>query len=210
MDEQYYCLMLDDYSAPSCTSFGKAYYGTLSQIKSFIESLEANEKQRESHASLIEAFHEYEAGNTSVTHHVAYQKVPLLEPLKLIGTATHRMDNYRWDHTNVWGWPYHMRCDTVETQHFWFAAEGYYVRGLMAMFENLQYSGMRDEWIPLDDKFWGFPHIIEESDSLMYNTLIVEEKRFTRRKDLKADKDQFATKRDVDFTQFCNDIFGDG
>ena len=28
MDEQYYCLTLDDYSAPSFTSFGKAYYGS--------------------------------------------------------------------------------------------------------------------------------------------------------------------------------------
>lgn len=27
MDDQYYCLNLDDYSAASFTSFGKAYYG---------------------------------------------------------------------------------------------------------------------------------------------------------------------------------------
>ena len=29
MDEQFYCLHLDDYSAAAFTSFGKAYYGTI-------------------------------------------------------------------------------------------------------------------------------------------------------------------------------------
>ena len=38
MDEQYYCLHLDDYSAAAFTSFGKAYYGTMAEIKAFITS----------------------------------------------------------------------------------------------------------------------------------------------------------------------------
>ena len=210
MDEQYYCLTLDDYSAPSFTSFGKAYYGTLPQIKAFIDGLEADEKQRESKAALIAAFREYEAGNHEVTHPVAYQKIPLLEPVKLCGTLTQRLDNYQWEHLNTWRWPYKMRCDAVESQHFWFVADGYYVRCVTALFDNLCYQGFRDEWSPLDGAFWGFPHIIEVSGTLASNTLLVEEKRFTRRKDLMADKDEFTTKRDVDFTQFCNDIFGDG
>ena len=116
MDEQYYCLTLDDYSAPSFTSFGKAYYGTLPQIKAFIEGLEADEKQRESKAALIAAFREYEAGNHEVTHPVAYQKIPLLEPVKLCGTVTQRLDNYQWEHLNTWRWPYKMRCDVVESK----------------------------------------------------------------------------------------------
>lgn len=210
MDDQYFCLSLDDYAAASFTSFGKAYYGTLPQIKSFIDSLASDDKLRDDHAGLIAAFREYEAGNHDVTHRVAYQKVPLLEPVRVLGMTTQRLDNYRWEHMNVWRWPYYMCCDAVETQHFWIAANGYYTRAVQAIFENLRYASIRGEWIQVDDWFWGFPHIIEESDSLVSNSLLVEEKRFGRRKELLADKESFPISRDVDFTQFCNDIFGDG
>ena len=103
MDDTLYRLTLDDYSAASFTSFGKSYYGTLEQIGAFIQSLEKDEDLKGRYKELTDAFHQYEAGNTNVQHNVAYQKVPLLEPVKLVGTATQRLDNYRWDHTNTWG-----------------------------------------------------------------------------------------------------------
>ena len=37
---QYYCLELDDYSAVSFCSFGKCYFGTLEDIRAFIDSLD--------------------------------------------------------------------------------------------------------------------------------------------------------------------------
>ena len=209
MAEQYFCLTLDDYSAPSFTSFGKAYYGTLPQIRSFISSLEKDPKLCKSKAALIKAFHEYEEGKLDATHPVAYQNVPLLEPVRLMGTATLRFDRYKWDHMNTWNWPYKMKCDMVETQHYWIAANGYYTRCVAALFENLSYQGM-DEWSSVGDMIWGYPHIIEASGNLVSNTLLVEEKRFSKRKELIADRDSFQENRDVDFMQFCNDIFGDG
>lgn len=210
LDDTLYRLMLDDYSAASFTSFGKAYYGTFEQIASFINSLETDEDLEGRYKDLISAFHKFCSGDQSVTHNVAYQRVPLLEPVKLIGSATQRLDNYRWDHKNTWGWPYAMRCDTVETQHYWIAAEGYYARCVVALFENLAYHGVGSEWNQVGGMFWGFPHIIESSGNLVTNTLLVEEKRFTKRKDMFADKEAFHENRDVDFHEFCNDIFGDG
>lgn len=210
MDDTLYRLTLDDYSAASFTSFGKSYYGTLEQIGAFIQSLEKDEDLKGRYKELTDAFHQYEAGNTNVQHNVAYQKVPLLEPVKLVGTATQRLDNYRWDHTNTWGWAYTMRCDTVETQHYWISADGYHARCVVALFENLAYHGVGKEWSRIGDLLWGFPHIIEASGNLVTNTLLVEEKRFSRRKDMFADKEAFMEQRDVNFQEFCNDIFGDG
>ena len=210
MDEQYYCLRLDDYSAPSFCSFGKAYYGTLVHLRSFINRLEEDEKTRESHSELIAAFRKYEAGDTEVTHTVAFQKVPLLEPVTLVGTQTQRLDNYRWEHLNTWRWPYNMRCDCVESRHYWFAAEGYYARCVVARFENLSYDGVAGSRCMVGDMFWGFPHMIECNGKYVFNMLIVEEKRFKRKKDFLKDKAEFAENRDVDFREFCNDIFGDG
>ena len=78
------------------------------------------------------------------------------------------------------------------------------------MFENLAYHGVGHEWNQVGTMLWGFPHIIESSGNLVTNTLLVEEKRFSKRKDMLADKEAFAENRDVNFEAFCNDIFGDG
>ena len=52
MDEELYCLNLDDYSAASFTSFGKAYYGTMPQISAFIKALAEDERSRKNHEEL--------------------------------------------------------------------------------------------------------------------------------------------------------------
>ena len=70
MSEQYYCLHLDDYSAAAFTSFGKAYYGTMEDLKAFIDTLDKGEETHERFEKLIGAFRAYEAGNTAVTHSV--------------------------------------------------------------------------------------------------------------------------------------------
>lgn len=210
MNEQYYCLHLDDYSAAAFTGFCKAYYGTIAEIKAFIDALNSHEEYHKRFADLIHSFQEYQAGNLEVKHNVAYQEVPFLEPVKLLGTATLRLDNYRWEHLNTWRWPYNMKCDVVNTTHFWFSLDGGYRRAVKARFENLQYEGIGGGWHHLDDCFWGFPQIIVNEDSVLYNRLAVEEKRFKRKKEAEEDRTGFVLARDVDFTEFCNDIFGDG
>lgn len=210
MEDQYYCLHLDDYSMPAFTSFGKAYYGTMADMEAFIAALDGHEKYHDRYAALIGAFREYEAGNHAVKHNVAYQDVPLLEPVKLLGTAKLRLDNYRWEHLNTWKWPYNMKCDVVETTHYWLSLDGVYCRAVKARFENLQYEDIGGGWHSLDDGFWGFPMIIKRDGRYLYNSLIEEEKRFKRKKDALEDRAGFLLTREVDFTEFCNDIFGDG
>ena len=210
MDEQYYCLHLDDYSAAAFTSFGKAYYGTMAEIKAFIEALDSDPEYHEAYSQLVSAFREYEAGNTAVKHNVAYQEIPLLEPVKLLGKAALRLDNYRWEHLNTWRWPYNMKCDMVDTTHYWFALDGVYFRAVKARFKNLRYKDIGDGWTAIDDRFWGFPMMIAAEENYLYNRLAVEERRFNRKRDAEDDRASFPSTRDVDFTEFCNDIFGDG
>lgn len=210
MDEQFYCLHLDDYSADAFTSFGKAYYGTMADIKAFIGTLGDDPGRSENYAKLIGAFREYEAGNTEVKHNAAYQEIPLLEPVKLLGKAMLRLDNYRWEHLNTWRWPYNMKCDVVDTTHYWFSLDGIYCRAVKARFENLRHEDIGGGWIAIEDRFWGFPTMIVPEGCYLYNQLAVEEKRFKRKKDAEKDMTAFPLVRDVDFTEFCNDIFGDG
>ena len=210
MDEQYYCLHLDDYSAAAFTSFGKAYYGTMAEIKAFIDALDGHPTYHERFADLIAAFREYEAGNREVKHNVAFQEIPLLEPVKFLGTQSLRLDNYRWEHLNIWRWPYNMRCDVVESTHYWFSLDGIYCRAVKARFENLQYENIGGGWANVEDNFWGFPMMIVQEGRYLYNRMAVEEKRFKRKAEAQEDRAAFPLNRDVDFTEFCNDIFGDG
>lgn len=52
----YYRLELDDYSAAAFTSFGKYYYGTLDEIRDFIDKLCSNEDFGDRFVELILAF----------------------------------------------------------------------------------------------------------------------------------------------------------
>ena len=80
----YYRLELDDYSAAAFTSFGKYYYGTLDEIRDFIDELCSNEDFGDRFVELISAFHAFEAGQHDVKHNVAYRDVPLLVPVRLL------------------------------------------------------------------------------------------------------------------------------
>ena len=79
-------------------------------------------------------------------------------------------------------------------------------RVIKAKFTNLQYKNAIGEWSDINS-IWGFPHIIEFG---MYNTLMVVEKKFDTVKELKKDMQNFNSIEEMDFTSFCNDIFGDG
>lgn len=44
-DQQYYRILLDDYSAASFTSFDKAYFGTMSDLEGWIKAIEVEKSQ---------------------------------------------------------------------------------------------------------------------------------------------------------------------
>lgn len=210
MSEQYYLLRLDDYAAPSTSSWWKDYFGTLEDIRGLVEALARDERRRESFAELIDAFRSYEAGNHQVTHHVAYQAVPLLEPVKLLGKENVHMENYAWTHLNTWGCPYSLRCDSATAELLWFETTEGICRAVKARFRNLQYEGSTGQWHPLADGFWGFPHMAEAENSCIWTRLAVKEMNHSLRKTAEEDMASFQSVQDVDLTGICQDIFGDG
>ena len=113
---------------------------------------------------------------------------------------------YKWEHTNVWGFPYNMKCDALNSKHYWIKNGKQLCRVIKAKFTNLQLENTIGEYAEIS-MIWGFPHIIEFN---MYNTLMVVEKRFDTVKELKEDMKTFSSISDMDFTSFCNDIFADG
>jgi len=209
-DAQYYRVELDDYAAPSFTSFGKSYFGTLDDVRSFISALENDPEDGKNYAELISAFHAFEQGDSSPMIHVAYNKVPLLKPTRLLFEETLKVDSYSWEHQNIWGFPYHMRCSQINAKHLWLECEGKFYRSIMAQFTNLQYGGTIGQWKAIGGMIWGHPGILEKSGSVMRNRLAEREKTFDSLNELNEDHAMFQNKPDPDYTEFCNDIFGDG
>lgn len=210
MEDQFYCLQLLDYGVPPFVSRSKAYYGTLFDIQNFIAALEDDDKSRKDFSETIAAFHKFQSGNLSVTHNVAYQNIPFLHPVEILGTRSLQLINYSWAHTNIWNCVYIMRCDSVDTQHLWISsAKGYY-RIVKAYFNNLQHQGFKNNWYTLQDGFWGHPKVLDAEGTMLTNRLYVTEKQFESRDAAMENMEQFYNIQDVDFKEFCNDIFGDG
>lgn len=209
-EKQYYRLILDDYSAASFTSFNKHYFGTWEEIEALLNELDENNHSEDSHKSLLTAFRAYEAGQTDVTHNVAFQEVPFLVPAKLLRSEKVELENHAWEHLNTWHCPYNMRCDKVVSEHLWFECEGEWIRAVKAEFMFLRYQGPIGQWKLVGDMLWGFPGMLTGDPAKFYNVLAEPEKYFKTKSDLEADWQAFRGMPDPDYEEFCNDIFGDG
>jgi hypothetical protein len=210
-DKELFCLELDDYAVPSFISADKSYFGTLEDIGSLIDALEADDRRRESHARLIQAFKEYVAGNTEVMFNVAYRDVKLLKQVSLIAQENSVVSLNSYEHFNVWDCIYYMRCDKADSSHIWVRFDDRYARCIRTEFYNLQYAVTDEEkdYEPVDGCM-GFPKQTVFEDDRVWNRLYVVEKYFDSEEELRADIDSFKTSPDPVFTEVFNDIFGDG
>lgn len=210
MNEQYYRITLQDYAKPAFVTVEKDYYGSLQQIRAFVDALEQDERTQESKAALIQAFHDFEGGNVDATHPVCFQETRLLTPVKCIGTKKFSLGPRRWEHLNIWGFPNPLRYESVDVTFYWFSEKGAYCRCMIAQFQNLEMESFAGSWRTLADVTWGHPHIVELEGICTFNRLAVIESRFEKHVDLLKDYKHFQLPSEVDFTEFCNDIFGDG
>ncbi len=68
-----------------------------------------------------------------------------------------------------------------------------------------------NEQTPAGGMLWGFPEMLEVDDlPLMWNRLAEPEKNFKTLAEAQADWEAFRAAPNPDFSEFCNDIFGDG
>ena len=207
MDKQYYRLVLDDVAAPAFISVGKSYFGTMDEITRFIRALEA---EHPSSRALISAFRAYEQGEHEVQHPVAYHNVPLLKPAVILHEEQHVLEDFAWEHLNIWSCTYNMRCSKVETIHRWVQCENSFRRVLYAHFTNLELDYAVEEWNVVGDMLWGYPEILHYDPPHIYNRLAEPEHTFDSLEELEKDWVKFCKEPRPDFSEFCNDIFGDG
>lgn len=208
--EKYFRLLLDDFSAATFTSFDKSYFGTLEQIKGLFDDIRSDEETAKRFEDILSVYDRYLAGETGITHNVAYQEVPFLVPAKVLWMETSVLTDYNWTHYNTWEWPYYMKCDKAESTHIWFSCRRKYCRCILTRFTNLQYGTDQKDYKPLGGMIWGYPGQIQGEIGNLYNQLYVTEKWFDHKPEAFNDWGNFTSKPDPDFSSVLDDVFGDG
>lgn len=204
--ERYFAITLYDYFSPSFVSRVKRYYGTLAQIKAFVDSLDY-----EKHQSTIDAFRAYLEGNIEATHFADYTERKLLEPVTFIKQSFVYQIEKEWNFKNVWGCIYKMRSDSVHANAILIKDGEQYIRCICPVLEKPCYNSelhAENEWHPIDG-LWGHPGILsfgKERETTIQSSLYLPEKKYN---DVKEAVSELGS-NDIDLTSVCEDIFADG
>lgn len=207
--QEFYKMYLEDCSCPSFCSACKSVFGTLAEIEDFVAAYGEDCREKGELPEIVTAFEKWKAGEKDATHIAACSEQRLLTSAKLVYRARHAFKLYQWEHRNIWGCIYHMRCSAVNTEHRWIECEGRYYRCVTASFEDLEWAE-EGEWCKVDDSTWGIPHMLCFEKNCVRNRLAEVENMFETKEEMENDYQKFFEKPIPDFSEFCNEIFGDG
>lgn len=203
---KFYALTLDDYFSPSFVSGTKRYYGTMDEIKAFIDALDY-----EKHKSTVDTFREFTDGNAMTIHNVAYIECPLLESVTVVTSAFLYLINEEWEFKNIWGCVYKMRVKSAHTKAYLIKDGNKYIRCISPVMEGLSYQSeliADGRWSPVRDS-WGHPGILifdQEKDEVIRSALYLPERQYDDVKLAVAELDNEKISLDI----VCEDIFTDG
>ena len=182
MNEKYYILNLWDYGTPAFVSCDKMYVGTEAEIRAAIEAMKKSPKGIE---ETVAAAERYLAGDKTATHNIAYNEIPVLEPCTRIASSSLSLGAYSWEHTNVWGFPYFMKCDSAEIKQIIIKYKRKYYRCVRAWFKNLRYESVSGKWTLMGDFYLGPAYLFDVKDEpgegrTMNNLLYVAEEVYVK------------------------------
>lgn len=202
-EKQLYAFELDDYSAPSCTSFTKLYFGTIADFRVVVEGI--GEEYGE---ELRNTFERFVAGEQKITYHVAYSVTRFARFATLITEKPINLDEVSYQYENSYGFYYQVEMSKAEGRVavVKLGKQFYIVYWLTVT--NPRYMGeFIKKWDTLGDWIWGFPGIIEVKGETLRNILGMIESAFDTEEEAMA---RFEDLHDFDFNRFFEDVFGDG
>ncbi len=205
---RYYLFELDDYSAPSCTSFTKPYFGTVEDFKKLVDKLD-----KEDFAEMIAAFNQFVQGYREVKHTVCYNLQRLAVPAMLIKEKKLHYDNYGFRYKNTYGFYYLCNAeDTNISLYLMKKGRKFYCCYRMRIKNPRFLDDIDKREFPVLEPFWGFPKMIsvetaEDGSRFFENVLLIKENVFESETDANKYFDEL---KKPNLTRFFEDIFGDG
>ena len=208
--KDFYGIRLNNYFSPSFCSNHKMYFGTMDDIKTFIEIMGS----REQSGMIRNSFKRYLLGETNATHEIAYIQQKLIENVELIAEGEAKLDYTAWEFLNVWYHPQYMEIDSAVVKMALIKYEEQYLRVIKVSVIGLRtcadINRLEEEWIALSDGFWGHPGVltsIKDAETYMvYCNLYMKEKEYATKEEALA---KFYAD-EVCLDCFCEDVFGNG
>ena len=208
--KDFYGIRLNNYFSPSFCSNHKMYFGTMDDIKTFIEIMGSSEQS----GMIRNSFERYLSGDTDATHEVAYIQQKLIENVELIAEGEVRLDHAAWEFLNVWYHPQYMEIDSAVVKMALIKCKEQYLRVIKASVRGLRTCAdinlLEEEWIALSGGFWGHPGVLnftkDGETSVVCSNLYMKEKEYATKEEALA---KFYTDK-VCLDCFCEDVFGNG
>lgn len=203
----WYSFELNDYSAPSCTSFTKTYFGTIEDFNDVVLEIPFGIEEE-----LKDTFERFAAGERKIIHNAGFIKKRFAKPAILINENNIVFDSTEYKFRNTYGFYYYIRFDRAEGKIYLLKqGKSFYVVYRMAL-TNPQF---RDElfskitWCNLGDMLCGHPGILKYNDKekVLVNMLgLIESKYDNEQKAI----EHFNSLISFNLSKFFEDIFGDG
>ena len=207
MGRQLYIMHLDDPAKPGYCSFEKPYFGFKEEflmVKALMEGYE-------NYANTAKAIGDYLDGHKKATHSIAYTEQPVLKRTRVYAKHELEFKEKTWEHTNIWGFPYQMKCEKGYVKQIIVKYEGKYCRCIRVWFLNLSYRHLADGWTGIDH-FWGNKEImliyhLSSVEVKLNNILYIIDKKYDT---LNEAIDSLTNPEELCFASFCEEVFGDG
>ena len=156
VNDAFYAFCLDDPAVPAFCSFSKLYFGTEADLLEVAGNLEKYGNYPETAAGIRSFF----AGNTGVTHVIAYKEIPVLQPVEMLDSSEMMIGPYQWTHMNTWDCPYDLRFDSAIISQLLLRYDGKVLRCIRARFNGLAYLAYADRWNPIGGTIFGHPSVL--------------------------------------------------
>lgn len=175
--DQIYELNLEDYSCPRYTSAIKPYYGTMDEIIEFMIRLENHPEAYSRYKETLDAAEYYDLDN-DVTHTIAGQTLPILNPVEEISRLETIRQDARWEYKAYNGTLYpcyaseiEMRQSLVETKLGYELCVQANITGLLVCFPGIG-------WMCPNSFIRGFPGMVSFEDNTHHMALAVSQMHY--------------------------------
>lgn len=202
-----YAFYLDDPASPSFCSFSKLYIGQKADLLNVAERLEAVN----CYPQTVSAVRDYFSGNLSASHNIAYQTIPVLQPVKLIYSSHLSVGKRKWDHINTWDCVYKISVEGLEAEQIVVLHDEKYYRCIKAKMLNPCYLGFNNQWRSIDGFVFGHESVLSfgktETGVALENILYVVEDSSDSVNELER---RINDPNELIFDRILDEVFGDG
>ena len=173
-----------DYATPGFCTNWKPYFGSLEDIAAFRMALHQDEKRKPEDMSFM--------------------------PVKVYGTSQQVREAGMYEHTNIWGYPYLVWWDHLESIHLWIGCKDKFCRCVRARMKNLKYDTDEDAAMIQSpgEQIWGYPHVLEYRHPFHFSRMYVTEKWFESENELLEDLKNYDG--GIELRGWLDELFGDG